>query len=71
MAALIHSSDLQWQLLRTGHSYLVKRGDAGHCFSSEPMNLTNKHSHKFSGLGQHTHIRAESRGERWRRGGSS
>ena len=50
MAASIHSSELQWQLLRTSHSFLVKRG--GHTFSSEPLNLTNQHSAKFSGLGQ-------------------
>lgn len=50
MAASIHSSELQWQLLRTGHSFLVKRGEA--VFSAEPLNLTNTHSAKFSGLGQ-------------------
>jgi hypothetical protein len=49
MAAAFHSSELQWQLLRTGHSFLVKR--SGHTFSSEPLNLTNQHSFKFSGLG--------------------
>ena len=50
MAASIHSSELQWQLLRTGHSFLVKR--SGAVFSAEPLNLTNTHSAKFSGLGQ-------------------
>lgn len=48
MAALIHSPELQWQLLRNSHSFLVKR--SGHTFSSEPLNLTNTHSFKFSGL---------------------
>lgn len=48
MAAAFHSPELQWQLLRTSHSFLVKRG--GHTFSSEPLNLTNQHSFKFSGL---------------------
>jgi len=50
MAAAFHSSDLQWQLLRTSHSFLVKRGNAGHVFSAEPLNVTNTHSYKFSGL---------------------
>lgn len=48
MAAAFHSPELQWQLLRTSHSFLVKR--SGHTFSSEPLNLTNQHSFKFSGL---------------------
>lgn len=58
MAAAIHSSDLQWQLLRNSHSFLVKRNGA--TFSSEPLNLANKHSPKFSGLSQWTgHIREQ------------
>jgi hypothetical protein len=53
MAAAFHSSDLQWQLLRANHSFLVKRGPTA-VFSAEPLNLTNTHSYKFSGLGQRT-----------------
>ena len=60
MAASIHSSELQWQLLRTGHSFLVKRGEA--VFSAEPLNLTNTHSAKFSGLGQRKGTIGEHRG---------
>jgi large subunit ribosomal protein L28e len=48
MASAFHSPELQWQLLRTGHSFLVKRGSF--TFSAEPLNLTNQHSFKFSGL---------------------
>ena len=48
MAATFHSPELQWQLIRNSHSFLVKR--SGHTFSSEPLNLTNQHSFKFSGL---------------------
>ncbi len=44
----IHSNDLQWQLLRQNHSFLVKRD--GVTLSGEPGNLTGKHSFKFSGL---------------------
>jgi len=42
------SADVQWQLLRNNHSFLVKRD--GHVFSAEPLNLANKHSYKYSGL---------------------
>jgi len=42
------SSDIQWQLIRTHHSFLVKRD--GILLSSDPLNLTNTHSYKFSGL---------------------
>jgi len=42
------SSDLQWQLIRHSNAFVVKRD--GITFSSEPGNLTNKHSFKFSGL---------------------
>jgi len=46
----LHSPDLQWQVLRAGHghSFLVKRN--GVTLSSEPCNLNNTHSYKFSGL---------------------
>ena len=42
------SSDVAWQVLRTGHSFLVKRD--GFVLSREPGNLLNVHSYKFSGL---------------------
>ena len=42
------SSDLQWMLLRNTSSFLVKRN--GVQFSSEPSNLMNLNSYKFSGL---------------------
>jgi large subunit ribosomal protein L28e len=44
----VASADVQWQLIRNNHSFLVKLD--GHIFSSEPFNLTNQHSYKFSGL---------------------
>jgi large subunit ribosomal protein L28e len=44
----VASADVQWQLLRHHHSFLVKRD--GHLLSSEPLNLTNLHSYKFNGL---------------------
>ncbi|PVF98247.1 60S ribosomal protein L28, partial [Serendipita vermifera] len=44
------STDLQWLLLRKNNSFMVKRLPQGPVFSSEPGNLMNLHSHKWSGL---------------------
>ncbi|KAH7908172.1 ribosomal protein L28e [Hygrophoropsis aurantiaca] len=44
------STDLQWLLIRKQNSFLVKRVREGPVFSSEPGNLRNLHSHKYSGL---------------------
>ncbi|KAK1229923.1 hypothetical protein PQX77_007022 [Marasmius sp. AFHP31] len=44
------STDLQWLLLRNYNSFVVKRVPEGPIFSREPGNLTNIHSHKYSGL---------------------
>lgn len=42
------SSDLIWELVRNNSSFLVKRNGAQ--FSTEPGNLTNLNSFKYSGL---------------------
>merc|ERR1712138_369433 len=42
------SPDLLWALTRKTNAYLVKRN--GLQLSSEPNNVANKHSFKFSGL---------------------
>ncbi|TBU21502.1 ribosomal protein L28e [Dichomitus squalens] len=44
------SGDLQWLLLRNGNAFTVKRLPEGPILSREPGNLTNIHSHKYSGL---------------------
>ncbi|KAH8836026.1 ribosomal L28e/Mak16 [Flagelloscypha sp. PMI_526] len=44
------SSDLEWLLIRKYNSFLVKRVPEGPVLSKEPGNLTNLHSHKYSGL---------------------
>lgn len=44
------SVDLQWELVRNHNAFIVKRN--GYTFSTEPTNLANKHSYKFSGLAQ-------------------
>ncbi|KAF8131505.1 ribosomal L28e/Mak16 [Boletus edulis] len=44
------SNDLEWLLLRKYNSFLVKKASGGPIFSTEPGNLRNLHSHKYSGL---------------------
>jgi len=44
------SQDLNWLLLRKSNSFIVKRTPEGPVFSSEPGNLLNLHSYKYSGL---------------------
>ncbi|KAF9225201.1 ribosomal protein L28e [Gyrodon lividus] len=44
------STDLQWLLLRKYNSFVVKKDPEGPVFSTEPGNLRNLHSHKYSGL---------------------
>lgn len=45
---------LVWQLIRENNSFLVKRGrtrrDGSLQFSSEPGNLLNVNTHKYSGI---------------------
>merc|ERR1711990_411787 len=48
---LIMSSDLVWACLRKNSSFLVKSKKYGGVrFTTEPGNLMNKHSYKYSGL---------------------
>jgi len=42
------SPALQWAIIRKHHSHLISHD--GYTFSSEPNNLLNRHSFKFSGL---------------------
>ncbi|KAI8579362.1 hypothetical protein K450DRAFT_242884 [Umbelopsis ramanniana AG] len=42
------SSDLVWAIVRNNNSFLVKR--AGAQFSTEPNNLVNRNTYKYSGL---------------------
>lgn len=43
------SNDLLWLCIRDNSSFIVKRPNEK-IFSREPLNLTNKHTAKFSGL---------------------
>ncbi|KAJ1337613.1 large subunit ribosomal protein L28e [Microdochium nivale] len=45
------SADLVWEIVRNQNAYLVKRKTGGGVqFSSDPLNLTNKHSRKYAGF---------------------
>eukprot|EP01132_Coremiostelium_polycephalum_P010816 gene10816-13250_t len=48
------SQDLIWNVIRKNHAFKVERN--GVVFSSEPGNLRNKHSLKYSGLARKTTI---------------
>jgi len=51
------SADLVWELTRSQNAFLVKRTQAGGVqFSSDPFNLTNKHSRKYAGYVNDTAI---------------
>ncbi|KAL1304398.1 hypothetical protein AAFC00_003398 [Neodothiora populina] len=46
-----NSYDLIWETIRNNNAFLVKRKQAGGVqFSKDPLNLTNKHSRKYSSL---------------------
>ncbi|CAD7082474.1 unnamed protein product [Hermetia illucens] len=44
------SSHLNWLIIRNHHSYLLKRPNIKKPFSTEPNNLTNLSSYRYSGL---------------------
>lgn len=49
LAATNFSNDLLWLCIRNESSFIVKRPNEK-MFSREPLNLTNKHTAKYSGL---------------------
>ncbi|KAK9830401.1 hypothetical protein WJX72_011555 [[Myrmecia] bisecta] len=52
------SSQLVWQLVKNYNSFMVK-GLNGSTFSTEPGNLFNKHSYKYSGLANEKTVHIE------------
>merc|ERR1711972_1306133 len=44
------SNDVAWAVTRNSSRYLLKKRNCPKPFSTEPMNLTNKHSQRYSGL---------------------
>merc|ERR1712126_785519 len=47
---IIMSNDVAWAVTRNSSRYLLKKRNCPKPFSTEPMNLTNKHSQRYSGL---------------------
>lgn len=44
------SSDIAWAIVRNNSAYLLKKRNCPKPFSTDPMNLTNKHSKRHNGL---------------------
>ena len=44
------SSDIAWAITRNNSAYLLKKRNCPKPFSTDPMNLANKHSKRHSGV---------------------
>merc|ERR1712099_66881 len=44
------SSDIAWAITRNNSAFLLKKRNCPKPFSTDPMNLTNKHSLRYTGL---------------------
>merc|ERR1712098_554996 len=44
------SNDVAWAVTRNSSRYLLKKRNCPKPFSTEPMNLTNLHSQRYSGI---------------------
>merc|ERR1711881_720770 len=44
------SSDIAWAITRNNSAYLLKKRNCPKPFSTDPMNLTNKHSQRHTGV---------------------
>ena len=44
------SSDIVWAITRNNSAYLLKKRGCPKPFSTDPLNLTNKHSQRYVGL---------------------
>ena len=44
------SSDIAWAITRNNSAFLLKKRNCPKPFSTDPMNLTNKHSQRYTGL---------------------
>jgi large subunit ribosomal protein L28e len=44
------SSDIAWAITRNNSAYLLKKRGCAKPFSTDPLNLTNKHSQRYTGL---------------------
>ena len=46
----IMSSEIAWAITRNNSAFLLKKRNCPKPFSTDPMNLTNKHSQRYTGL---------------------
>jgi large subunit ribosomal protein L28e len=44
------SSDVAWAVTRNNSAFLLKKRGCSKPFSTDPLNLTNKHSQRYTGL---------------------
>ena len=44
------STDIAWAITRNSSVYLLKKRGVAKPFSTDPLNITNKHSQRYSGL---------------------
>jgi len=44
------SSEIAWAITRNNSAFLLKKRNCPKPFSTDPMNLTNKHSQRYTGL---------------------
>merc|ERR1712168_1359888 len=44
------SAEVAWAVTRNNSKYLLKKRNCPKPFSTDPLNLTNKHSQRYSGL---------------------
>merc|ERR1712226_1449272 len=50
MGSFIMSNDVAWAITRNNSRFLLKKRNCPKPFSTDPMNLTNLHSQRYSGL---------------------
>lgn len=44
------SSDVAWAITRNNSAYMLKKRSISKPFSTDPLNLTNKHAHRYNGF---------------------
>ena len=50
LAVSIMSAEIAWAVTRNNSAFLLKKRNCPKPFSTDPMNLTNKHSQRYTGL---------------------
>merc|ERR1739845_278803 len=50
LTSIIMSTEIAWAITRNNSAFLLKKRNCPKPFSTDPMNLTNKHSMRYTGL---------------------